>query len=62
VLGPVDSVQYVEQAGEQVVPPAELFDVLVIGDESGFPFLETVDTTWLFSPLDVPPPLAAPVR
>jgi len=45
VLGPVDSVQYVEQAGGQVVPPAEPFDVLVIGDESGFPFLETIDTT-----------------
>src|SRR5262249_1016010 len=25
--------------------PADPFDVLVIGDESGFPFLETVDTT-----------------
>jgi ribonucleotide monophosphatase NagD (HAD superfamily) len=45
VLGPMDSARYVEQAGGQVVPPAETFDVLVIGDESGFPFLETVDTT-----------------
>jgi HAD superfamily hydrolase (TIGR01450 family) len=45
VLGPGDSVRYVEQAGGQVVPPADTFDVLVIGDESGFPFLETVDTT-----------------
>ncbi|MBM3222854.1 MAG: haloacid dehalogenase [Candidatus Tectomicrobia bacterium] len=44
VLGPVDSIRYVEQAGGQVVPPGEPFEVLVVGDESGFPFLETVDT------------------
>jgi HAD superfamily hydrolase (TIGR01459 family) len=45
VLGPADSVTYVEDAGGKSVSPAEAFDVLVIGDESGFPFLETVDTT-----------------
>jgi len=44
VLGPEDSVRYVELAGGVVVSPEESFDVLVIGDESGYPFLETVDT------------------
>jgi ribonucleotide monophosphatase NagD (HAD superfamily) len=44
VLGPEDSARYVELAGGVVVSPEEAFDVLVIGDESGFPFLETVDT------------------
>ncbi|MGE3536036.1 MAG: HAD-IIA family hydrolase [Candidatus Tectimicrobiota bacterium] len=43
VLGPEDSAQFVVQAGGQVVPPSEPFEVLIIGDESGFPFLETVD-------------------
>ncbi len=54
VLGPEDSVSYVELAGGVVVPPAETFEVLVIGDESGFPFLETVDTvlTGLIRKLD----------
>jgi HAD superfamily hydrolase (TIGR01450 family) len=54
VLGPADSAHYVESAGGQVVPPHCAFDVLVIGDESGFPFLETVDTvlTGLFDKLD----------
>jgi HAD superfamily hydrolase (TIGR01450 family) len=54
VLGPEDSVRYVESAGGVVVSPEEAFDVLVIGDESGFPFLETVDTvlTGLIRKLD----------
>lgn len=43
VLGPRDSCRYVERAGGTVVATNESFDVLVIGDESGFPFLETVD-------------------
>jgi HAD superfamily hydrolase (TIGR01450 family) len=43
VLGPADSARYVEDAGGVVVPPDEPFDVLVVGDESGFPFLEWVD-------------------
>lgn len=43
VLGPEDSVRYVQLAGGQVVPPKESFEVLVIGDESGFPFIETLD-------------------
>jgi len=54
VLGPEDSVRYVELAGGVVVSPEEAFDVLVIGDESGFPFVETVDTvlTGLIRKLD----------
>ena len=43
VLGPADSVTYVERAGGRPVPPGEEFDVLVVADESGFAFLETVD-------------------
>ena len=43
VLGPEDSGRYVELAGGEVVPPEESFEVLVIGDESGFPFIETMD-------------------
>lgn len=46
VLGPVDSARYVERAGGEVVPPDQPFDVLVVGDETGFPFLETVDTAF----------------
>jgi len=54
VLGPEDSVGYVELAGGVVVSPEDAFDVLVIGDESGFPFLDTVDTvlTGLIRKLD----------
>jgi HAD superfamily hydrolase (TIGR01450 family) len=54
VLGPADSRRYVELAGGEVVPPDAPFEVLVVGDESGFPFLETVDTalTTLFKLLD----------
>lgn len=43
VLGPEDSVQYTRDAGGEVVSPAGGFDVVVIGDEAGFPFIETVD-------------------
>jgi len=54
VLGPEDCRQYVEDAGGRVVSPADLFDVLLIGDEAGFPFLETVDSALssLFQRLD----------
>lgn len=44
VLGPEDCAQYIADAGGRVVPPAEGFDAVVIGDESGYPFVETVDT------------------
>jgi len=43
VLGPPGSVHFVARAGGIVVPWDGEFDVLVIGDESGFPFLEGVD-------------------
>ena len=43
MLGPADSARYVADAGGEVVPPDEAFDVLVIGDESGFPFLDWAD-------------------
>jgi len=43
VLGPEDSVRYVELAGGRIVSCNDVFDVLVIGDETGFPFLETMD-------------------
>jgi HAD superfamily hydrolase (TIGR01450 family) len=44
VLGPADSRRYVERAGGEPVAAGEAFEVLVIGDETGYPFLETVDT------------------
>ena len=44
VLGPADSVRYVEAAGGEVVSYRDDFDVLVIGDQAGFPFLEAADT------------------
>jgi HAD superfamily hydrolase (TIGR01450 family) len=54
VLGPADSARYVELAGGEVVPADADFEALVIGDETGFPFLETVDTamTTLFHRID----------
>lgn len=54
VLGPPDSARYVVDAGGQVVDPGGDFDVLVIGDEAGYPFLETVDAvlTSLFKKAD----------
>lgn len=45
VLGPPDSVEYVRMAGGEITPVSAPFDVLVICDESGFPFLETMDAT-----------------
>jgi HAD superfamily hydrolase (TIGR01459 family) len=54
VLGPEDSARYVEAAGGVVVPPDAPFDVLVIGDESGFPFIEWADAALssLFASID----------
>jgi len=43
VLGTAGSRYFVEQAGGTAVPATEDFDVLVIGDENGYPFVETVD-------------------
>ncbi|MBA1146308.1 HAD-IA family hydrolase [Ectothiorhodospiraceae bacterium WFHF3C12] len=46
VLGPADSHRYVELAGGEIVDPAEDFEILVIGDESGLePFLDVMNTT-----------------
>jgi len=54
VLGTIDSLRYVEQAGGAIVAPEEDFDVLVVGDETGYPFLEHVDNalTTLFRRID----------
>jgi HAD superfamily hydrolase (TIGR01459 family) len=43
VLGPADSRIWVERAGGRLVEVGEVFDVLVVSDESGYPFLETLD-------------------
>lgn len=53
-LGTGDSVKYVRDAGGQVVPFDEDFDVLVIGDQDGFPFLDATRAvlTTLFRNLD----------
>jgi len=44
ILGPEDTFHFVSQAGALAVPPSEDFDVLVIGDQIGFPFLESMDS------------------
>lgn len=64
VLGPADGVRYAELAGGEIVPPDADFDVLVIADETGFPFLEHVDAalTTVFRCIDAgrPPRLVVP--
>jgi HAD superfamily hydrolase (TIGR01450 family) len=45
VLGTTDSKRYVEQAGGTVVPAGAACDVLVVGDENGYRFVETIDAT-----------------
>ncbi len=40
VLGTEDSASYVQQAGGEVVAFDEDFDVVVIGDQDGYPFLD----------------------
>lgn len=59
VLGPADSARYVEDAGGVVVRPDERFEVLVIGDESGFPFIEWADAALssLFASIDAGRPV-----
>ncbi|NWG76318.1 MAG: HAD-IA family hydrolase [Rubrivivax sp.] len=54
VLGPAESRQYVAEAGGRLVSASEGFDVLVIADEVGFPFFETVNAavTSIFQALD----------
>ncbi|TCJ14646.1 haloacid dehalogenase [Parasulfuritortus cantonensis] len=43
VLGPEDSAVYAERAGGRLVGAGEEFDVLVLADQAGFPFLDGVD-------------------
>ncbi len=59
VLGTVDSEHYVRRAGGEVVPPSTAFDVLVIGDETGYDFVEGVDAalTSLFHRVDAGEPV-----
>lgn len=54
VLGTPDSEAYVRQAGGELVGPGADFEVLVIGDETGYPFIEAVDDalTSMFQRLD----------
>jgi len=54
VLGTADSARFVERAGGALVPAGSTFDVLVVGDENGYEFVETVDTalTSLFRAID----------
>lgn len=43
VLGPSDSEQYVKDAGGVIVTIGDMFNAVIVGDQSGFPFLETMD-------------------
>ena len=43
VMGPDDSRRYVRAAGGIIARPDEAFDAVVIGNQSGFPFVETID-------------------
>jgi HAD superfamily hydrolase (TIGR01450 family) len=45
VLGTEDSKEYVRRAGGVLVAAGEDAEVIVVADESGYPFLETVDAT-----------------
>lgn len=45
VLGPPDSHTYAERAGMELVSAGEDAELVVIGDQSGFDFLPTVDDT-----------------
>ena len=59
VLGPADSIRYVESAGGRIVQYGDEFDALVIGDQAGFPFLEAADTllSSLFRKIDAGKPV-----
>lgn len=46
VLGTGDSRLYVERAGGLIVSAGDDIDVLVVADEAGFPFLETIDAVF----------------
>ena len=63
-LGPPDSVRYVESAGGVAVHYEDEFDALIVGDQSGFPFLKAADAvaSTLFRLIDAgrPPILILP--
>ena len=54
VLGTEDSAEYVRRAGGTVVSAADGFDALIVGDQSGFPFVEGMNAalTALFRMID----------
>ncbi|HEX7629238.1 MAG TPA: HAD hydrolase-like protein [Candidatus Methylomirabilis sp.] len=54
VLGPADTAQYVELAGGRPVALGNPFEVLVMGDDAGFPLRDTMDAllTALFRKFD----------
>ena len=54
VLGTEDSAEYVRRASGVVVNAADSFDVVVVGDQSGFPFVDGVNAilTTLFQMID----------
>lgn len=54
VLGPTDGERYVQLAGGRLVKIEADFDVLVVADETGYPFLPKVDAalTSLFRQID----------
>ena len=53
-LGTSDSAEYVRRASGVVVNAADSFDVVVVGDQSGFPFVDGVNAilTTLFQMID----------
>ena len=55
VMGTADSAEYVRRAGGVVVAPDDEFDAVVIGDQSGYPFIETLNAVMsaLFRRIDV---------
>ncbi len=54
VLGTEDSCRYVSEAGGEVVSSSDDFEVLVVADQSGFSYLETLDAvlSTLYARLD----------
>ena len=54
VLGTEDSAEYVRSGGGKVVSAADGFDVVVVGDQAGFPFVNGVNAvlTELFRMID----------
>ncbi len=54
VLGTADSAEFVRRAGGIVVDATDEFDVLVVGDQDGFPFVDGVNAalTTLFRMID----------